>query len=62
MKDWFTYAMVGMVGWVTWVNLSGGGANDGERQRLVPGDRNVRSNPGSYRTHYSHTYVHIGGK
>jgi len=62
MKDWYTYLMMAMVGGVAYVNLSGGGANDGVKARLTPGDHNVRNNPGSYRSHYTHSYVYIGGK
>ena len=62
MKDWYTYLMLMMVGGVAWVNLSGGGTNDGVTARLVPGQHSVRNNPGSYRSHYSSSYFRIGGK
>jgi len=62
MKDWYTWVMLLMVGGVTWTHLNGGGTNDGVKARLDPGQRNVRNNPGSYRSHYSYSYFHIGGK
>jgi hypothetical protein len=60
MKDWYTYAMLGLMGWVGWLHLTGRCHNDGDAVRNVPAT--VRSNPGSYRSHYTSHYVHIGGK
>lgn len=61
MKDWYTYVMLALVGNLLLVQLNGGGANDGVKAPLE-GGRSVRNNPGSYRSHYSSGYYHIGGK
>lgn len=61
MKDWYTYLMLALVGNLAVVHLRGGGTNDGVKARLEAG-KSVRNNPGSYRSHYSGGYFHIGGK
>jgi len=53
--------MLAMVGNLLLVHINGGGTNDGVKAPLE-GGRSVRNNPGSYRSHYSGGYYHIGGK
>ena len=60
MKDWYTLMLGGMVGLLVWTNLTGRAPEDAELVPNVPA--NVRNNPGSYRSHYSTYYVHVGGK
>ncbi len=62
MKDWYTWVLALCLGGIGWMHISGGGTNDGVSERLKPGEHNVRSNRGSYRSHYSSGYGHIGGK
>ena len=59
MKDWFSWGAVLMTAGLGWVNLTGGGHDDGVKGKLTP---NVRNNRGSYRSHYSHSYFYVGGK
>lgn len=62
MKDWYTWMMVGLLGWIGYVHFTGGGPNDGLKEKVRPGPHSVRNNPGSHRSHYRSHYVHIGGK
>ncbi len=60
MKDWYNFVLAGVCGLLIWSNLTGRASSDGDLVKDVP--TNVRNNPGSYRSHYSAHYVHIGGK
>lgn len=59
MKDWYTWVMMGAMGWVGFIHLTGGGVSQGVKGKISP---DVRNNPGSHRSHTSFHYVRVGGK
>ncbi len=61
MKKWIylIFALVVIVG-VAHFSYAAAWSTPGDVVRNVP--KNVRSNPGSYRTHYRTVYIRRGGK
>ena len=60
MRDWYTLTVLVMGISLGALQYSGWCSSNYERVPNVP--PTVRSNPGSYRSHYQLNYMHLGGK
>jgi hypothetical protein len=56
----FALVGAGLLGWVFVAQVAGWTLEDVDELKQVP--KTVRSNPGSYRAHYSAHYHYTGGK
>jgi hypothetical protein len=60
MKRVFELFVIAVVAGAVYFSNQASWSTPGETLRNVP--KNVRSNPGSYRTHYRTVYIYRGGK
>ncbi|MBI3299934.1 MAG: hypothetical protein HYZ75_17355 [Elusimicrobia bacterium] len=59
MKRWYPLWALAVLGWLGWACLFGFTFTGTDEVKSVP--RSVRSNPGSYRSHYQYHYrTHTG--